>query len=106
MGLQDDPYLSLEDTDSDSSLEFVHTANRFSISALGDPTKSKTSQYSRILHCLDSDERIPFVSKLGSDPTGNAEVYNLWKDSKVRIGVVCPMLPNFLLSSIADPPRY
>jgi prolyl oligopeptidase PreP (S9A serine peptidase family) len=92
MGLQDDPYLSLEDTYSDSSLEFVLGANKFSISALGDPTKSKTSQYSRILHALESDERIPFVSKLGKDSVGNDEVYNLWKDSNVSVGFVCPRL--------------
>lgn len=92
MGLQDDPYLSLEETDSDSSLEFVRGANQFSINALGDPTKSKTSQYSRIMQVLQSDERIPFVSKLGSDSSGNDEVYNLWKDSKVRVVFVGPVL--------------
>ena len=94
MGLQDDPYLSLEDTESDSSLEFVHSANKFSISALGDPIKSKTSQYSRILQVLESDERIPFVSKLGNDSAGNDEVYNLWKDSKVRVSFVCSVVVN------------
>lgn len=92
MGMQDDPYVSLEDTESDSAIEFVLGANKFSIDALGDPTKSETSQYSRILKALESDERIPFVSKMGKDSAGNDEVYNLWKDSKVRVGFMCQML--------------
>jgi prolyl oligopeptidase len=83
MAFQDDPYKSLEDVESQDSLDFARAANKYCLKALGDPTKSKSGSYSRILEVLQSDERIPFVSKMGTDDSGNALLYNLWKDSKV-----------------------
>ena len=84
MALRDDPYRSLEDVDSEESMDFVQLANKYCLKALGDPTKSKTDSYSKILKVLESDERIPFVSKMGKDDSGSDLLYNLWKDSKVR----------------------
>ena len=81
----DDPYLSLEDVGAKKSLQFVAAANTMCINALGDPTESDSSEYSRILTSLESDERIPFVSKMGRDDDGNDILYNLWKDKKVSM---------------------
>ncbi len=79
----DDPNVDLEDADGERALEFVLTANKMCLKALGDPTTSNAKLYSRILNSLESDERIPFVSKFGKDGDGNDVLYNLWKDSKV-----------------------
>jgi prolyl oligopeptidase len=80
---EDDPYVSLEDVESEESLDFAIAANQMCMKAHGDPAKSKTSCYAKILEVLESDERIPFVSKMGKDKAGNDLLYNLWKDSKV-----------------------
>lgn len=82
-----DPYANLEEADGDSAIEFALAANKMCLRALGDPTKSSSSEYSRILSSLESDERIPFVSKMGKDKDGNDVLYNLWKDTKVSIFV-------------------
>lgn len=84
MTLQEDPYLNLEEIEGSYSLEFANAANKMCLRALGDPTTSGTSEYSRILKSLESDERIPFVSKMGKDDKGKDVLYNLWKDNKVR----------------------
>jgi prolyl oligopeptidase len=81
MGLEDDPYAYLEDIEGRKSLDFAASASEWCVKALGDPVKSKS--YSRILGVLESDERIPFISKMGRDSSGNDILYNLWKDSKV-----------------------
>ena len=88
MAHRNDPYKFLEDIGSERSLRFVAAANRICLKAFGDPTKSKSSLYPRILEILESDERIPIVSKMGKDASGNDLLYNLWKDSKVRAKVV------------------
>lgn len=79
----DDPYVSLEDVESESSLNFAVRANQMCLTALGDPIKSQSLSYKRILGVLEKDDRIPFVSKMGRDSKGNDLLYNLWKDSKV-----------------------
>jgi prolyl oligopeptidase PreP (S9A serine peptidase family) len=81
--MRDDPYVSLEDVESESSLHFAIQANQACLKSLGDPTKSKSLSYKRILGVLETDDRIPFVSKMGRDSKGNDLLYNLWKDSKV-----------------------
>jgi prolyl oligopeptidase PreP (S9A serine peptidase family) len=83
MAQRDDPYISLEEIDSDDSLHFATQSNQACLKALGDPTKSKSQSYKRILEVLETDDRIPFVSKMGRDDRGNDLLYNLWKDSKV-----------------------
>jgi hypothetical protein len=77
----DDPYDELEQ-DSDATKRFVKDANKFCLMSLEDPTMSP--RYERILKILESDERIPYVSKMGSTENGDDELYNLWRDSKVR----------------------
>jgi hypothetical protein len=86
---EDDPYSSLEH-DSEGTRRFVTEANKFCLTALGDPTQSP--RYERILKYLQADDVIPFVSKMGS-VNGDDELYNLWKD--VKVGDRCSLL--FLL---------
>lgn len=77
----DDPYIGLEQ-DSEATKRFVNEANKFCLTALEDPTLSP--RYERILRLLESDERIPFVTKMGCTIDGDDELYNLWRDSTVR----------------------
>ena len=81
MASSSDPNVGLEDVDAKKSLDFAVAANKMCLKALGDPTKAE--DHSRILRSLESDERIPFVSKMGTDESGSDLLYNLWKDGKV-----------------------
>lgn len=83
MAFEDDPYVDLEEVEGDKAVEFAVSANKMCLKALGDPTTSYPTRYSRILNSLESDDRIPFVSKMGKDSNGNDILYNLWKDDKV-----------------------
>ena len=87
MAIEEDPYVNLEDAEGAKGIEFAKAANQMCLKALGDPTESSSSRYSRILRALESDERIPFVSKMGTDSNGDHVLYNLWKDPKVGRGV-------------------
>lgn len=86
MSVRDDPYASLENVDGDDSLDFVAFANQMCLKAHGDPVSSKTGSYSKILRALEVDDRIPFVSKMGVDNSGNVLLFNFWRDSKVIQG--------------------
>jgi len=88
MTLQDDedPYLYLEEVESERSLEFAKDANQKCLATLGDPTSSQT--YANVLKILTSDDRIPHVSHYGySDHDGDSILMNLWKDSKNTKGL-------------------
>ena len=87
MAIEEDPYLNLEDAEGAKGIEFAKLANQMCLKALGDPTTSSSSRFSRILSTLESDDRIPFVSKMGTDDNGDHVLYNLWKDPKVGHGV-------------------
>lgn len=43
----DDPYIFLEEVESEESLQFAKDANDACLKALGDPTKSETTTYDR-----------------------------------------------------------
>lgn len=43
----DDPYIFLEEVESEESLQFAKEANDACLKALGDPTKSETRTYDR-----------------------------------------------------------
>ena len=76
-----DPYIWLEDVESERALDFAKASNEACLAALGDPTESST--YDRILNVLESNDRIPSVSQFGHDEeTGEAILFNFWKDSK------------------------
>ena len=69
----EDPYLWLEETDSAKALDWVKARNAESVKAYGSsPEFDKTRD--AILEVMDSDARIPYVSKMGT------YYYNFWKD--------------------------
>jgi len=79
----EDPYIWLEEVESEESLAFAKKANEACLEALGDPSKDErgTGTYKRILQVLESDDRIPHVSRYGKN--GDKDVLiNFWKDSK------------------------
>lgn len=76
----EDPYIWLEEVESEKSLDFAKAANTACLKALGDPAETKTGTYDKILKVLESNDRIPHVSKLGRDEQGNEILYNFWKD--------------------------
>ena len=80
-----DPYLWLEEVESDESLAFARESNAKCMEALGDPTASPT--YSRILNVLESDDRIPYVTSYGVNDEGEHILYNFWKDKDHPLGL-------------------
>jgi prolyl oligopeptidase len=70
-----DPYVWLEDVTGDRAMAWVHARNAESAKELESGEAFKTLQ-ADILKILDSDARIPFVSKEG------AYYYNFWRDAK------------------------
>eukprot|EP00584_Thalassiosira_punctigera_P008082 CAMPEP_0172541162 /NCGR_PEP_ID=MMETSP1067-20121228/12021_1 /TAXON_ID=265564 ORGANISM="Thalassiosira punctigera, Strain Tpunct2005C2" /NCGR_SAMPLE_ID=MMETSP1067 /ASSEMBLY_ACC=CAM_ASM_000444 /LENGTH=251 /DNA_ID=CAMNT_0013327147 /DNA_START=190 /DNA_END=942 /DNA_ORIENTATION=+ len=78
---EEDPYVFLEEVESEESIAFAKSANERCLSQLGDP--SDTDTYKRVLAALESDDRIPHVRLLGyEEGTGDMLLYNFWKDSK------------------------
>jgi prolyl oligopeptidase len=71
----DDPYLWLEDVTGERSLDWVRARNAESTRALAETETFKALEQ-RIRAILDSDARIPFVSKIGE------HYYNFWRDAK------------------------
>ncbi|MEP7044465.1 MAG: prolyl oligopeptidase family serine peptidase [Dokdonella sp.] len=71
----DDAYLWLEDIHGARPLAWVEAQNAETKKAYAD-TSAFEAMRQRILEVLDSDAKIPFVSKLG------ANYYNFWKDKQ------------------------
>jgi len=83
---EEDPYLFLEEVESEESIAFATSANEKCLNELGDPSETET--YERVLKALESDDRIPHVGLLGyEDGTGDMLLYNFWKDSKNPKGI-------------------
>ena len=80
----EDPYLYLEDVESEESLNFAKMANNKCLEVLGDPKTSSTKTYEEVLAVLESDDRIPYVRKYGTNDEGDDILFNIWKDGKVR----------------------
>ena len=79
---QEDPYLFLEEVESDESIAFAKLANEKCLNHLGDP--SETDTYGRVLSVLESNDRIPHVSVMGyEEESGDMILFNFWKDSEV-----------------------
>ena len=81
----DDPYIWLEEVESEQSLQFATEANAKCLSSLGDPKSSNTNTYNNILDILESDDRIAYVAQYGyydRNDDGEEEplMMNLWKD--------------------------
>jgi len=82
---EEDPYLWLEEVESEESLNFAKDANDKCLTELGDPTGGPT--YDRILAVLESKDRIPFATKFGIDENGNEILVNYWRDAKNPKGI-------------------
>jgi len=82
----EDPYIFLEEVESEESIAFAKSANEQCLRQLGDPSDTET--YQRVLAALESDDRIPHVRLLGyEEGTGDMLLYNFWKDSKNPKGI-------------------
>lgn len=57
----DDPYIWLEEVESEASLAFAKASNAACLEALGDPTHASSGTYPRVLRVLESKDRIPYV---------------------------------------------
>ncbi|HLU13342.1 MAG TPA: prolyl oligopeptidase family serine peptidase [Arenimonas sp.] len=77
---RDDPYLWLEDVEGDEALDWVRARNAESEAAIASAPGFQQLR-SDLLAILDSDARIPFVSKMGG------HYYNFWQDQKNPQGV-------------------
>lgn len=77
----EDPYIWLEEVESERSLSFAKSSNAQCLTALGDPTSSSSGTYTKVLSILESNDRIAYVTKYGTNPQGEVMMYNLWKDS-------------------------
>ena len=78
--VNDDPHLWLEEVTGDKALAWVKERNAESTAALTENDAFRTL-HDRLLQILDSDARIPFVSKAGD------YYYNFWRDAKHTRGV-------------------
>jgi prolyl oligopeptidase len=75
-----DPYLWLEDVEGERALDWVREQNDAATAVLeADPRFADLQR--DLLAILDSDERIPFVSKQGD------YLYNFWRDAKNPQGI-------------------
>lgn len=82
----EDPYIYLEEVESEESLQFARLANEKCLEALGDPTKSGTGTYERVLAVLESKDRIPYATKFSRDDNNDDILYNFWQDGNVCCG--------------------
>src|ERR1700761_6502218 len=76
----DDPYLWLENVDSDKALSWVRERNAVSAAKL-EASPGFSSLQNRLLTIFNSHERIPSVVKIGK------YYYNFWRDDKNVRGV-------------------
>ncbi len=77
---EEDPYLWLEETDSVKALDWVKEQNAASVKRYASSKESERLR-EQLLEILDSDARIPVVSKMGD------HWYNFWKDTQHPRGV-------------------
>ncbi|MFC7023320.1 prolyl oligopeptidase family protein [Promicromonospora thailandica] len=75
----DDPFAWLEDVEGDAALDWVRERNAHSAAVLGGPAFTDTERAVR--EVLDSDDKIPHVSKVGD------HYYNFWQDAAHRRGL-------------------
>jgi prolyl oligopeptidase len=75
-----DPYLWLEDVGGDKALDWVRARNVESTAELASGKAFDTLEKD-LLKILDSNERIPYVSKMG------AYFYNFWRDASHERGI-------------------
>ena len=71
---EEDPYLWLEDVDGDRALRWVRSRNRATQRSLAAAPSFKALR-AELLEVFESQERIPYVTKLGD------HYYNFWRDT-------------------------
>ena len=76
----EDPYLWLEDVQGDRALDWVRAQNAVAQAELAQGPEFQALN-DRLLAVLDSDAKIPYVSKMGR------YYYNFWKDATHQRGV-------------------
>jgi prolyl oligopeptidase len=76
----DDPFAWLEEVTGEKPLDWVKERNAESTGELANSSEFKSLEQ-RLLQILDSDDRIPMISKHG------AFYYNFWRDAKNRRGI-------------------
>lgn len=83
----EDPYVWLEDVESEKSLDFARAANKKCLDALGDPKAGPT--YDSILKVLESEDRIAYASCQGRDTNQSDQriYFNFWKDQHHPKGI-------------------
>ncbi|GAA1989392.1 prolyl oligopeptidase family serine peptidase [Isoptericola halotolerans] len=74
-----DPYRWLEEVTGDEALAWVRARNEHCHAGLGGPQLDRTRD--SVLEVLDSDDRIPEVSRIGD------HLYNFWRDGDHERGV-------------------
>jgi prolyl oligopeptidase len=72
-GVDDDPYLWLEDVTGDTALDWVRARNAETVAELTGSAGFERLE-TEIRQVLDSDERIPYVRRRGE------RLYNFWRD--------------------------
>mmetsp|Transcript_10923 Transcript_10923/g.16367 ORF Transcript_10923/g.16367 Transcript_10923/m.16367 type:complete len:811 (+) Transcript_10923:146-2578(+) len=83
-----DPYIYLEEVESEESLAFARNENEKCLAALGSPEESET--YGKLLQVLENDDRIPYAGKMGKSFGSDDDeelVYNFWKDKNNTKGI-------------------
>jgi prolyl oligopeptidase len=76
----EDPYLWLEETDGAKAMEWVKARDADAVKAYGSAPAFEEMR-AQILEVMDSDARIPYVSKMGG------HFYNFWKDKSHPRGI-------------------
>ena len=77
---EEDPYLWLEDVEGEAALDWVRGHNA-ATQALFEADPAFTRLRDDLLAILDSDERIPYVTRIGE------HYYNLWRDARNERGL-------------------
>ena len=72
-------HIWLEEVESDEALGWVRERNAAAVSELGDPAADPL--YKRLLSIYESNDKIPYVRKIGD------KLYNFWKDSNNIRGI-------------------
>lgn len=73
VGVDDDPYLWLEDITADEALDWVRAHNEPTLTKFGDAEFERMR--AEALEVLDTDARIPYVVRRGE------HLYNFWRDA-------------------------
>ena len=76
----DDPFLWLEEVDGEQQLEWVRVRNAKAVAAVAEGEEFEKLQR-RLLAILDSEDKIPFVRKIGD------QYYNFWRDAAHPRGI-------------------